>query len=264
VIVRIRKRAQPFVMIDKRPLENAKLGFKAKGLLAYLLSKPDNWQIWTSQLIKSSTDGRRSILTALRELERAGHAKLEAFHDADGRLHGRAWTIYEQPLAPARRKQRRIEKHKTALSASTENAFSRSSQNANVAKCATNNNDSLTRRTLTETSFLREEHPIPREYKALVDYYNERLAKKEGGWYRADRFTPSLGRALKLCGNDQRALREAIEAVADSRVNGYVPRTRSLVSLLFDYAEGKIKIAPKHYLGPDEQRQLRREKMEAS
>lgn len=38
-IVRINKRDNPYVQIDHRVLEDTRLSWKAKGLLAYLLSK---------------------------------------------------------------------------------------------------------------------------------------------------------------------------------------------------------------------------------
>ena len=49
----------PYVMIDKRPLENPSLSWKAKGVLAYLLSRPDDWEIILGDLIKRSTDSSK-------------------------------------------------------------------------------------------------------------------------------------------------------------------------------------------------------------
>lgn len=69
-IIRVQKnRANPYVMINKQLLENPDLSWKAKGLLAYLLSKPDNWQIRIYNLIKQSRDGEKSVRSGLRELE---------------------------------------------------------------------------------------------------------------------------------------------------------------------------------------------------
>ncbi len=41
-IIRVKKCQNNFVMMDKTFLEDTRLSFKAKGILAYLLSKPDN------------------------------------------------------------------------------------------------------------------------------------------------------------------------------------------------------------------------------
>ncbi|NJR71011.1 MAG: hypothetical protein HC771_22020 [Synechococcales cyanobacterium CRU_2_2] len=45
------------------------LSWKAKGILWYLLTKPDGWQCKTSDLINQSTDGRDSVVAGLKELE---------------------------------------------------------------------------------------------------------------------------------------------------------------------------------------------------
>ena len=45
-IFRISKNKEnPYVMMDRRPIENAELSWGAKGVLAYLLSRPDNWTV---------------------------------------------------------------------------------------------------------------------------------------------------------------------------------------------------------------------------
>lgn len=96
-IVKIKRRENPFVQIDKRPLQDANLSWKAKGLLAYCLSKPDNWEIRIDNLIKSSTDGREAVQTGLKELRKNGYARIEPTKDPDtGQMTGRAWIIYEE------------------------------------------------------------------------------------------------------------------------------------------------------------------------
>lgn len=44
-VIRVKKRPSNFVMMDKTFLEDDRLSYKAKGLLAYLLSKPDDWKV---------------------------------------------------------------------------------------------------------------------------------------------------------------------------------------------------------------------------
>jgi hypothetical protein len=98
-IVRIKKRSNPYVMIDKRPLENRDLSFKAKGLLTYLLSRPDNWEIRLEDLIQRSTDGKAAVQNALKELEKEGYAYLAIVRtDDNSQIAGKRWTIYEDPV----------------------------------------------------------------------------------------------------------------------------------------------------------------------
>lgn len=87
----------PFVMMDKRPIENPKLSWKAKGILAYLLSRPDNWEIWIEDLIRRSTDGAASVRVGLKELQDAGHLFYAGRAREKGQVKKAIWEVYEVP-----------------------------------------------------------------------------------------------------------------------------------------------------------------------
>jgi DnaD/phage-associated family protein len=73
-IFRVEKNADnPFVMIDRRPIENPALSWRAKGILTYLISRPDNWIVRLGDLVKRSPDGVYAVRAALKELTNAGH-----------------------------------------------------------------------------------------------------------------------------------------------------------------------------------------------
>jgi len=72
-IIRIQKKRNNFVMLDKGFLEDDRLSFKAKGILAYLLSKPDNWKVVVKDLVNHSTEGKYSIYSGLNELKKYGY-----------------------------------------------------------------------------------------------------------------------------------------------------------------------------------------------
>jgi len=92
------KTAGHFTQIDNAPLNNPKLSPKAKGVLAYLLSKPSSWKIRIPDICKHSGCGEYVVKAALQELADAGHAKLIKARDAKGRLIGSHWVIYEAPI----------------------------------------------------------------------------------------------------------------------------------------------------------------------
>jgi hypothetical protein len=96
-IIKVKKRTHPFAMIDCRALNDKRLSWKAKGIIAYLLSKPPDWQVRLADLVKHARDGEESVRTGLDELRRFGYAKFAAIRDAAGRLNGTAWTVYECP-----------------------------------------------------------------------------------------------------------------------------------------------------------------------
>ncbi len=98
-IFRIHKgRDNPFVMVDRRPVENPEMSFKAKGILTYLLSRPDNWEVNLPDLLKHSTDGADSIRTGLRELRKAGHARLVPHRNEARQVVKWVYEVYEQQI----------------------------------------------------------------------------------------------------------------------------------------------------------------------
>lgn len=97
-VIRVRKRPNNFVMLDKTFLEDDRLSFKAKGILAYLLSKPDNWKVIVGNLVKYSKDGKSAIYAGLKELKECGYYVKTPIRSEDGRRISR-WesTVYEMP-----------------------------------------------------------------------------------------------------------------------------------------------------------------------
>jgi hypothetical protein len=69
----VKNKDNPFVMIDHRPIGNPALSFKAKGILSYLLSRPDGWEVNVPDLVNHSTDGAAAIRSGLKELREARH-----------------------------------------------------------------------------------------------------------------------------------------------------------------------------------------------
>jgi len=100
-IVRLKKHSHPFVMIDKRALHDARLSWKAKGLVAYLLCKPNHWKVRLAELVKRAPDGSDSVRAGLNELRRYGYSKFGPMRNPEGRLMGTEWTIYEHPTLAA-------------------------------------------------------------------------------------------------------------------------------------------------------------------
>jgi hypothetical protein len=86
----------PFARIPHRVLSDRDLSWKAKGILAYLLGKPPNWQTRLADLVNQSRDGRDSALAGLLELRRAGYAARSLTRDR-GRITGCQWIISHTP-----------------------------------------------------------------------------------------------------------------------------------------------------------------------
>lgn len=99
-VIRVRKRPSNFVMMDKSFLEDTRLSYKAKGILAYLLSKPDNWKVIIGNLVNYSTDGKASVYAGLKELKECGYyEKIPIRNEQGTRITRWESTVYEIPLS---------------------------------------------------------------------------------------------------------------------------------------------------------------------
>lgn len=98
-VFRIEKdKDNPYVMLNKSFLNDENLSWKAKGLLSYILSLPDDWQIYETELTTHSRDKRDSTRSAVKELISNGYiVKGERFRDEKGHLKGNEYTVFETP-----------------------------------------------------------------------------------------------------------------------------------------------------------------------
>lgn len=96
-IIRVSKQPNQFSIIDRTAAEDPKLSFKAKGIMFYLLTKPDDWQLRVSDLVKRSTTGRDAVYSGIQELRDAGYITMEIIR-VDGKFKKVRYTVYENPI----------------------------------------------------------------------------------------------------------------------------------------------------------------------
>lgn len=83
-----------FVRVDNVPIQSANLSYKAKGILAYLLSRPDDWETSLQDLVNHSPkEGIHSIRGGLNELVDEGYAALVTARDSEGTLMGSRYVV---------------------------------------------------------------------------------------------------------------------------------------------------------------------------
>jgi len=95
MIIRIPHR-QRFTIIADEALRDARLSFRATGILAYLLSLPDGTEITGRRLTDAKSEGRDAVFTAMTELEQAGYLIRERSQRPDG-TWTTAVTLVETP-----------------------------------------------------------------------------------------------------------------------------------------------------------------------
>lgn len=88
-------RRDRFVIIEHHAIEDERLSWAARGLLGYLLSKPDDWKVLVNDLRKRGDLGRDGIYKLLRELRTLGYARYVRERDRHGRIRGGFYVIRE-------------------------------------------------------------------------------------------------------------------------------------------------------------------------
>lgn len=103
MIVRAPRPEGNFYVLDKRISEDRRLSWGARGLLVYLLGKPDNWQVFPAALVDEVSEsakptGRDGTYALLNELLAVGYIRREQARKEDGTLGATRYVVSESPL----------------------------------------------------------------------------------------------------------------------------------------------------------------------
>ena len=96
-IIRAERPNARFAIIRNEVLQDERLSFRARGVLASILSRPDNWRCSAWDLATEGREGRRAILTALTELETHGYLVRSKKQDEGGKWSTCTY-VYDMPV----------------------------------------------------------------------------------------------------------------------------------------------------------------------
>lgn len=99
-IIRAPRPEGNFYILDKRISEDCRLSWAARGLLVYLLGKPDHWVVSVQALINETSgarikSGRDAVWALLGELMTAGYCQRVQSRNDDGTMGGMNYMISE-------------------------------------------------------------------------------------------------------------------------------------------------------------------------
>lgn len=89
MIIRSARPHQNFTVIHNEVIEQKDLSWRARGLLVYLLSKPDHWRTNIAYLASQGSEGVHAIRMAMLELERCGYIRRVRKQNSRGQ-----WSTY--------------------------------------------------------------------------------------------------------------------------------------------------------------------------
>lgn len=157
-------------------LRDKKLSLKAKGLLATILSLPENWDFSIKGICATIKEGTTAVYSAIDELKERGYCKVVTNRNEKGMIVGNDYTFYEDP----------------------------NMENLNVGNQAQiNTNISLPNTKDTNNKEINKEEDTivsskKNDYQAIVDCWNEYNGKK-------------LGKVTKVTERRKKAIKKALD-----------------------------------------------------
>ena len=148
-IIRIDKTAGNYFIASKYYVEDENISWKAKGIMSYLFSKPDDWQIYQTQLEKVSKDGKASVRSTINELIDNGYMTRQSRRKSNGDFDGYDYTLHEYPTNDGVRK---MEDAKMEI-AKMEIAKSDTTNNNSTNNDLTNNDINISATKVTQEQF---------------------------------------------------------------------------------------------------------------
>jgi len=128
-IFRIQK-TKDYSVISNTALKDKRLSWKAKGLFAYLMSCPDDWNIYLKQLMDVSSDGQSSTTTALNELIEYQYITRERIKNQDGTFSGYDYKVYEIPYLENQNTDNQKLENQNLLNTNSTNVLNKLSTNS--------------------------------------------------------------------------------------------------------------------------------------
>ena len=92
------KREHSYTVVSNKIYDKNQLSWQAMGLLGYLLTKPDNWQVMVAELVNVTKDtkkptGREGVYNIINELKEKGFISVRK--NSDGSTD---YTVYDEPI----------------------------------------------------------------------------------------------------------------------------------------------------------------------
>jgi len=98
-IIKIKKRKN-YTIISNDLINNESLTWEARGMLIYLLSKPEDWQVRVTDLTRQSPAGVKVVRRVIKELEEHGYISRVRFQDSVTKRFVWETDVREQPILP--------------------------------------------------------------------------------------------------------------------------------------------------------------------
>ncbi|WP_431808774.1 DnaD domain-containing protein [Lysinibacillus sphaericus] len=141
-IIRVAKNSN-YVVMNRTALNDNRLSWKAKGIMAYMLSMPDDWVFYMDELMTHSTDGKASFRAGFNELKTCGYIERKPIREGQ-RIKEWETVVHEVPINSLLTDFQEVEKQEVGFQEVENRTLLSTDNNQVLNKQNTDNNQVLT------------------------------------------------------------------------------------------------------------------------
>ena len=157
-----------FMAIHNNIFKDKTISLKAKGLLAFMMSVPPDWDYSLAGLAACNKDGLVSVRSALQELEDNFYVKLTKVRNEKGQIVDMQYDVSDEPVFGNRIEEKPFLENPKADNPKTEKPLS---ENRTQLNTNTLNTKELNTKVIKDIVPKQEQEPIP--YAEIITYFNE-------------------------------------------------------------------------------------------
>ena len=155
-----------FMAIHNNIFKDKTISLKAKGLLAFMMSLPPDWDYSLAGLAACNKDGLVSMRSALQELEDNFYVKLTKVRNEKGQIVDMQYDVSDEPVFGNRIEEKPFLENPKADNPKTEKPLSENRTQLNTKELNTKELN-----TKIDIVPKQEQEPIP--YAEIITYFNE-------------------------------------------------------------------------------------------
>lgn len=197
-----------FTVIPNELLYDQKLSMMAKGVLCYLLSKPDHWKVQPSDIQANCGIGRQKVYSLIRELIEAGYVSRKLVRTKDGEFKTE-YVVSDSPVP--------------------ESGTCAGNQHRTSAEIWHSSKDSVATITTLEAKEASKEQSSGKKNISQEPLNPKQVLFRElfpkavsYSGISAEKLRPLFGKWLKMCSDDSTLLAEVIRAALDYQPGEFV------------------------------------------
>ena len=264
-VLRIVKKRRNYTEISNNILQNEDLTYEAKGMLAELLSRPQNWELVKSQLTRKHTRVTK-VNRILKELQEAKHLWIvDVREDNNTVIEDREWFIFEEPknedevLAYAKetlnlenltlRRPRAINN----IYDTNSNFITSKEENTNKKNTPTSSYPNKTNSSINKvypensTPYLISKHLLTRILENYPNYHSKQLSKDGGTEELLQDWSYQVDLMIRVDKRDTDKIIELVEWTQDDKFWRQNIKSTGKLREKYDDLVGRMRDNPKYW-----------------